>query len=69
MLAFRWTQIAGPPITLSDPTAVQPTFVAPAIRGEREKLVFQLTVTDTDGLVDKGSVAVTIAGMRLDSVP
>jgi hypothetical protein len=48
--SFQWTQTLGPPVKLSDPTAVSPRFIAPEPRSEREEIRFQLSVTDTGGL-------------------
>ncbi|MCK4304505.1 MAG: PD40 domain-containing protein, partial [Candidatus Eisenbacteria sp.] len=48
--SYQWTQTAGPPVTLSNPTAVQPTFIAPNVGPDGESLTFQLTVTDNGGL-------------------
>ncbi len=44
-LTYSWTQLTGPAVTLSDPTAVQPTFVAPVI-SQPTPINFQLTVSD-----------------------
>lgn len=44
-LAYKWTQITGPVVTLSDATAIKPTFVAPEVQ-ELTLLTFQLTVSD-----------------------
>ena len=43
-LTYSWTQLSGTAVTLSDPSAVAPTFTAPLTE---EALVFQVTVTDT----------------------
>ena len=43
-LTYLWAQTAGTPVTLSDPSAIQPTFTAP-IAGSN--LRFTVTVTDT----------------------
>ena len=49
--SYLWEQTGGTTsITLSDPTAVQPIFVAPEIGEDGESLTFQLTVTDNGGL-------------------
>ena len=40
-LTFLWTQVAGPPVTLSDPTAVRPTFTPPVVG----TYTFRLVVT------------------------
>ncbi len=42
ILTYQWTQISGPTVVLSDPTAAKPTFT-PVSTGE---YVFQLTVSD-----------------------
>ena len=51
--SYRWTQVgatSGSSVILSDPTAVQPTFGAPATGSEGASLTFQVTVTDNEGL-------------------
>ena len=48
-LAYGWTQTGGISVTLSDGTAVSPTFTAPATPAV---LTFTLTVTDALGLAD-----------------
>ena len=48
-LTYGWTQIGGEPVALSDPTAAQPTFIAP---GDPGVLTFTLSVTDSLGLPD-----------------
>lgn len=55
-VTFNWVQNRGFPVTLSDPTAAQPTFTAPPVSSN---LRFQLTVTDEDGAIDRDYVAVT----------
>jgi hypothetical protein len=42
-LTYQWTQLSGTTVTLSDPTAVKPTFTAPHAAST---LQFELTVTD-----------------------
>jgi len=44
-LTYRWTQIAGPLVKLSDETTVKPTFTAPEVQ-QPTLLIFQLTVED-----------------------
>jgi PKD domain len=45
-LSYQWFQSAGPVVTLSDPTAPQPSFVAPNPLQEAVTLTFRLTVSD-----------------------
>ena len=48
--SYLWEQTAGTPVTLSDASAVQPTFTSPGVGPDGESLTFQLTVTDNGGL-------------------
>ena len=45
---YRWTQISGTPVTLSDDTARQPTFDAPDVTGDGtlDRMVFSLVAHD-----------------------
>jgi len=44
-LTYRWAQMAGPPVTLSDAAAAKPVFTAPEVP-QQTVLTFQLTVND-----------------------
>src|SRR5690606_31633066 len=57
-LTYAWTQTGGYPVTLSDPTAVSPTFTAPD--NVTSTLRFKLTVTDQAGQHDVDRVNVTV---------
>jgi len=59
--SYRWKQITGPSVSLSDPEAVQPTFMAPNVVGSKS-LKFELTVTDFGGLRDTDTTIVNITG-------
>jgi len=63
---YHWKQIEGPPVTLSDAHAAEPTFTAPA---ETCELVFRLTATDDQGATATDTVRVdvyiqTASGLR-----
>jgi len=60
--SVRWRQLAGPPVTLSDPDAARTSFKAPSFETGVEELVFELLVTDAEGLQDKRKVVVTVTG-------
>jgi hypothetical protein len=45
-LTYAWMQIAGPAVTLSDPSASNPQFTAPAVTSLGAVLTFRLTVSD-----------------------
>lgn len=56
---YAWTQPAGTPVTLSNPSAVQPTFMVPSIK-RGSVLTFKLTVTDRSGLSTSDTCNVTV---------
>lgn len=45
-LAYRWSQVAGPAVTLSSSTVASPSFTAPAVPPAGEALQFRLQVSD-----------------------
>ena len=60
ILTYKWTQTGGPKVTLSDSTAVNPTFAAPNL-STQENLVFQLVVTNEQNLESPpDSVTITV---------
>lgn len=60
--SYLWTQVAGTatPATLSDNTAVKPTFTAPTVPLIGAVLRFQLTVTDSRSLTHSDNVDITV---------
>jgi hypothetical protein len=56
-LTFAWTQIVGSTVTLSDPTAANPTFTAPS---GADTLRFQLIVNDGEVNSDPAMVTITV---------
>ena len=60
-VTYSWDQQSGPTVVLSDPTSAQPTFTAPD-QANFSSLVFELTVTDTGGLVDSAVVVIGVRG-------
>ena len=46
IVAYRWEQISGPPVTLASPTAPVSGFAAPPVSPEGAVLAFRLTVRD-----------------------
>lgn len=59
-ISCLWTQLAGPAVTLSDPTSASPTFTAPVPATKRARLKFRLVVTDSGGLQGKRNCSVTV---------
>jgi uncharacterized protein (TIGR03382 family) len=44
-VTFAWTQVAGTPVVLTNPSSVSPVFVAPEVGAAGETLSFDLTVS------------------------
>ena len=60
--SYMWEQTAGPSVTLSDNSAVQPTFIAPDVGSEGDSLTFLLTVTDNGALKATDTCIVNVVG-------
>ena len=66
-LTYSWTKTAGPAVTLSDSSAVKPTFAAPDVSGNTT-ITFSLTVSD--GLnSDSDTVSITVQPKPANSPP
>ena len=68
-MAHQWTQLSGPPVTLTHPKTSQPaskfadpSFTIPADAAGGTTLEFQLTVTDKEGQSDSDTMIVTVTG-------
>ncbi len=59
-LTYSWGQVLGSPVTLSNPSAAQTTFVPPNVGPDGETLGFQLTVTDSGGLQSADTCLVNV---------
>jgi hypothetical protein len=63
--SYLWTKTGGPAVTLSNTTAVQPTFTAPDVGLNGDTLTFQLRVTDNGGLQSTDIIIVNISWVNL----
>lgn len=61
-ITFAWRQTASPAVTLSNPTVARPTFSAPLVSGASLVLVFELRVTDANGLMGTATAFVNVGG-------
>lgn len=59
LLAFAWTQLAGPPVELSSAGAAMPVFTAPFVT-DASMLTFQLVVSAGDLVSEPDTVDVTV---------
>ncbi len=64
VLAYKWTQISGPVVTLTSAGSVQAGFMAPDVDKEGATAVFQLTVTDESGLQATDTCMVNIQSVN-----
>ena len=64
---YHWTQSLGVPVTLSNPTAIQPIFTAPEAGTIETRLVFMLTISDEDGLQSQAECLVEISPDTTDT--
>jgi hypothetical protein len=71
IVSYLWEQTSGSSVTLSDTTAVQPTFTAPDVDQDGESLTFKLFVTDNGGLesTDTCTINVTDSGTGVNQPP
>jgi hypothetical protein len=60
--SYRWTQTAGPAVTLSNPLDVQPTFTPPNVLENGASLTFELIVTDVGDLENVDATIVNVTG-------
>ena len=61
---YYWTQIAGSPVIFSDSTGVQASFTAPNTSIDGEALIFNLTITDDNGLKHSDTCKVNVNALK-----
>ncbi len=66
--SFSWKQIAGPSISLSDNTAKQPNLITPDVVSDGTSLVYELTVTDSEGLIAQDTVIINVTWVNSSPV-
>ena len=60
-LTYKWSQISGTPVELSDTEEARPTFIAPDDFGI---LVFSLTVSDGEQASEPDTITITVRNLR-----
>ncbi len=66
--SYKWEQIAGAVVALSDPTAISPTFTTPDVGVDGQALTFRLTVTDVGGLQANDTCIVNVSWVNTPPV-
>ncbi|HUP91257.1 MAG TPA: PKD domain-containing protein, partial [Solimonas sp.] len=66
--SLAWTQVDGPPVTLSSNSAANPTFTAPAVAAPTI-LRFRLTVRDNGGSTGTNTTVVTVTPGGANTAP
>jgi hypothetical protein len=61
IVSYRWKQVQGTSVTLSDPNAAVLEFTAPTPSQTTEALTFSLVVTDTGGLQSEDTCIVNVS--------
>jgi hypothetical protein len=59
-LTYQWDQTSGTSVTLSSNSVANPTFLAPNVGAQGGTLMFQLTVTDSGGLLARDTCIVNV---------
>jgi len=68
-LTYLWAQTGGTSVTLSDATAVQPTFVTPTLNSGSTAMTFSLIVEDNGGLQASANVSITVNDNGITGLP
>jgi secreted PhoX family phosphatase len=58
--SMAWTQTGGPTVTLTNPTTLNPTFLAPVVSADTV-LTFQFSATDSSGKTSSATTTVTVS--------
>jgi len=67
-LTYKWTQVSGTSVTLSNSTSAKASFNVPAV-ASNQTLVFRLTVTDAKGLSNSVDVQVVNKAPKANQAP
>ena len=68
IFSYLWEQVNGIPLSLSDPTAIRPSFISPDVGPDGSTLNFQLTVTDNGGLQSTDTCIVNVSWVNIPPI-
>jgi hypothetical protein len=60
IVAYQWTQLSGPEVTLINSLSVRATFIAPDMGDTDETLTFELKVMDNLGFKDSDTITISL---------
>jgi len=63
-ITYSWSQVSGPPATLSDATSPTPSFTTPLVGPGGEALTFRLTVNDGSLTSERDEVVITVQNLN-----
>ena len=63
--SYSWRQTSGKSVTLENADQESASFATPEVSPDGEDLIFELTVNDDDGAVDRDTVTVSIVNVNL----
>jgi len=69
IVTYEWIELSANGILLSDPNAIQPTFVTPPVNAPFINLQFQLTVTNNFGVTASDDVFITVEDNGITGFP
>ena len=69
IVSYAWRQISGTMVELSDDSIASPNFDASPADDAGETLVFELTVTDDEGISTVDNIAIVIAALGSNILP
>lgn len=68
-LTYRWTQTSGRSVSLSYANTAQPRFTAPIVTSGGSTLIFELTVSDPNGLTSSDTCLVQVTAPPAEEPP
>jgi len=68
--SYAWVQLSGASATLSNASTDTASFSAPAVPANTtDELIFELTVTDNDGLTDTSNISIFVQDVLVSNTP
>jgi chitinase len=65
IVSYKWRQTSGPSVNISNSTQAKARFTAPDVSADGASLLFELTVTDAEGLTDSDICIVNVSWLNV----